>query len=104
MIYAVRDTSHARAPPSAASSSTKPSDNPHTNLPIRVKLPGGVRLMPHRHPEDPASSRSSPASFTLAGRTIRRRKTRGYLSGAVINLPGGTPTSSGPGPASTSRR
>ena len=32
---------------------------------IRVKVPAGVKLMPHRHPED-RSTQSYPASFTLA--------------------------------------
>jgi hypothetical protein len=44
---------------------------------IRVKVPSGVKLMPHRHPEDRIYTVMSGVFLHRPGRSIRRRQGQG---------------------------
>lgn len=58
---------------------------------IRVKVPVGVRLMPHRHPEDRVYTVMSGVFYIGLGEQFDDGKLEAYPPGAVIVLPGGTP-------------
>jgi quercetin dioxygenase-like cupin family protein len=58
---------------------------------IRVKLPSGVRLMPHRHHEDRVYTVISGVFYIGVGERFDDGKLQAYPPGAVIVLPGGTP-------------
>jgi quercetin dioxygenase-like cupin family protein len=58
---------------------------------VRVKLPAGVRLMPHRHREDRVYTVISGVFYIGLGEKFDDGKLRAYPPGAVIVLPGGTP-------------
>jgi quercetin dioxygenase-like cupin family protein len=58
---------------------------------VRVKLPAGVKLMPHRHHEDRVYTVMSGVFYIGVGEQFDERKLQAYPPGAVIVLPGGTP-------------
>lgn len=58
---------------------------------IRVKVPHGVKLMPHRHPEDRVYTVISGVFYIGLGEQFDEGKLAAYPPGAVIVLPGGTP-------------
>jgi quercetin dioxygenase-like cupin family protein len=58
---------------------------------VRVKLPGGGRLMPHRHPEDRIYTVMSGVFYIGLGDTFDGDKVKAYPPGSVIVLPGDTP-------------
>ena len=58
---------------------------------VRVKLPSGVRLMPHRHREDRVYTVMSGVFYIGVGERFDDGKLRAYPPGAVVVLPGGTP-------------
>lgn len=58
---------------------------------IRVKVPAGVKLMPHRHPEDRVYTVVSGVFYIGLGEEFDEGKLAAYPPGAVIVLPGGTP-------------
>lgn len=58
---------------------------------IRVKAPAGVRLMPHRHPEDRVYTVISGIFYIGLGETFDADKLVAYPPGSVVVLPGGTP-------------
>jgi quercetin dioxygenase-like cupin family protein len=67
----------------------QPSDpGPYT---IRVKVPHGVKLMPHKHPEDRVYTVISGVFYTGLGDEFDASKLEAYPPGAVIILPGNTP-------------
>jgi quercetin dioxygenase-like cupin family protein len=57
----------------------------------RVRVPGGVKLMPHRHPEDRVYTVISGVFYIGVGEQFDEAKLAAYPPGAVIVLPGGTP-------------
>ena len=57
---------------------------------VRVKLPAGVRLMPHRHREDRVYTVISGVFYIGLGEEFDDGKLRAYPPGAVIVLPSGT--------------
>ncbi|MGI5248486.1 cupin domain-containing protein [Actinacidiphila glaucinigra] len=57
---------------------------------VRVKLPSGERLMPHRHTEDRVYLVVSGVFYIGLGDTFDEERLRAYPPGAVIVLPGGT--------------
>ena len=57
---------------------------------IRVKVPGGVKLMPHRHPEDRVYTVISGVFYIGLGDEFDAEKLQAYPPGAVIVLPGNT--------------
>jgi quercetin dioxygenase-like cupin family protein len=58
---------------------------------IRVKLPAGVKLMPHVHPEDRVYTVISGVFYIGLGEHFDGAKLEAYPPGSVIVLPGGTP-------------
>ena len=57
---------------------------------IRVKLPSGVKLMPHRHPEDRVYTVMSGVFYIGLGDQFDDDKLKAYPPGSVIVLPGDT--------------
>jgi quercetin dioxygenase-like cupin family protein len=57
----------------------------------RVKVPSGVKLMPHRHPEDRIYTVISGVFYIGLGDQFESEKLEAYPPGAVVVLPGGTP-------------
>ena len=58
---------------------------------IRVKVPSGVKLMPHRHHEDRVYTVMSGVFYIGVGDRFDSDKLEAYPPGAVVVLPGGTP-------------
>jgi quercetin dioxygenase-like cupin family protein len=58
---------------------------------IRVKVPTGVRLMPHQHPEDRIYTVMSGVFYIGLGKTFDGDKVQAFPPGSVIVLPGNTP-------------
>jgi hypothetical protein len=58
---------------------------------IRVKVPGGVKLMPHRHPEDRIYTVISGIFYIARGEVFASDALEAYAPGSVIVLPGNTP-------------
>jgi len=58
---------------------------------IRVKVPSGVRLMPHKHPEDRVYTIISGVFYIGLGEQFDANKLQAYPPGSVIVLPGKTP-------------
>ena len=57
---------------------------------IRVKVPRGLKLMPHRHPEDRIYTVISGVFYIGLGDEFDAHKLEAYPPGAVIVLPGNT--------------
>ena len=62
-------------------------EGPYT---IRVRLPAGVKLMPHHHPEDRVYTVISGIFYIGLGDQFDAGKLKAYLPGSVIVLPGNT--------------
>ena len=58
---------------------------------VRVKLPAGVKLMPHTHPEDRIYTVISGVFYIGLGTTFDPDKLQAYAPGSVIVLPANTP-------------
>ena len=58
---------------------------------IRVKAPGGTKLMPHKHPEDRIYTVMSGVFYIGLGEVFDGDKVQAYPPGSVIVLPGDTP-------------
>jgi quercetin dioxygenase-like cupin family protein len=58
---------------------------------IRVKAPRGVKLPPHKHPEDRVYTVISGVFYIGLGEEFDADKLNAYPPGAVIVLPGNTP-------------
>ena len=63
-------------------------DGPYT---IRVKVPHGVKLMPHTHPEDRVYTVISGIFYIGLGDRFDAGKLQAYPPGTVVILPGNTP-------------
>jgi hypothetical protein len=57
---------------------------------IRVKVPHGEKLMPHKHPEDRVYTVISGVFYIGLGDEFDANKLKAYTPGAVIILPGST--------------
>ena len=57
---------------------------------IRVKIPRGTRLMPHRHPEDRVYTVISGVFYIGLGERFDEQLLKGYPPGCVVVLPGNT--------------
>ena len=57
---------------------------------IRVKVPAGVKLMPHRHPEDRIYTVMSGVFYVGLGEKFDRDQLHAYPPGSVVVLPGDT--------------
>ena len=62
-------------------------EGPYT---IRVKVPDGVKLMSHSHPEDRVYTVISGIFYIGLGDEFDAEKLQAYLPGSVIILPGNT--------------
>ncbi len=58
---------------------------------IRVKVPHGEKLMPHRHPEDRVYTVISGVFYMGLGDQFDSDKLQAYPPGSVVVLPGDTP-------------
>jgi quercetin dioxygenase-like cupin family protein len=58
---------------------------------IRVKAPGGSKVMPHTHPEDRIYTIISGVFYIGVGEEFDGDKVKAYPPGTVIVLPGNTP-------------
>jgi uncharacterized RmlC-like cupin family protein len=58
---------------------------------VRVKVPSGVKLMPHRHHEDRVYTVLSGVFYIGVGEQFDAAQLAAYPPGAVVVLPGGTP-------------
>lgn len=58
---------------------------------IRVKVPSGVKVMPHRHPEDRVYTVMSGIFYIGLGDQFDGDKLEAFPPGSVIVLPGNTP-------------
>ncbi len=58
---------------------------------VRVKLPSGVKLMPHRHPEDRIYTVMSGVFYIGLGEQFDGAKVKAYPPGCLVVLPGDTP-------------
>jgi quercetin dioxygenase-like cupin family protein len=58
---------------------------------VRVKVPGGTKLMPHMHPEDRLYTVISGVFYIGLGEQFDGDKVYAYPPGSVIVLPGDTP-------------
>ncbi len=58
---------------------------------IRVKVPFGVKLMPHSHPEDRIYTVMSGVFYIGLGDRFDGSKVEAYPPGSVVILPGNTP-------------
>jgi quercetin dioxygenase-like cupin family protein len=58
---------------------------------VRVKVPAGVKLMPHRHHEDRVYTVMSGVFYIGVGEQFDSGRLEAYPPGAVVVLPGGTP-------------
>jgi quercetin dioxygenase-like cupin family protein len=57
---------------------------------VRVKVPGGTKLMPHKHPEDRIYTVMSGVFYIARGEVFDGEKVEAYPPGSVIVLPGET--------------
>jgi quercetin dioxygenase-like cupin family protein len=57
---------------------------------IRVRVPDGVRIMPHRHPEDRIYTVMSGVFYIGLGERFDCGKVEAYPPGSVVILPGNT--------------
>lgn len=62
---------------------------PHPYV-VRVKVPSGVKLMPHRHPEDRVYTVLSGVFYIGLGETFEAETLVAYPPGSVVVLPGNT--------------
>jgi quercetin dioxygenase-like cupin family protein len=58
---------------------------------VRVKVPAGVKLMPHTHPEDRIYTVISGVFYIGLGTSFDASKLKAYAPGSVIVLPANTP-------------
>jgi hypothetical protein len=66
----------------------RPSEpGPYT---IKVKVPSGVKLMPHRHPEDRVYTVISRVFYIGLGDQFDGDKVKAFPPGSVVVLPGNT--------------
>ena len=56
---------------------------------IRVHVPGGTRMMPHRHPEDRIYTVMAGVFYVGRGEHFDKDKLEAYGVGSVVVLPGG---------------
>ena len=58
---------------------------------IRVKVPSGVKMMPHKHPEDRIYTVMSGVFYIGLGEQFDGDKVKAYPPGCLVVLPGDTP-------------
>jgi hypothetical protein len=78
-------------PPSARLAVVVGDPNEPGPYTTRVKVPAGVKLMPHWHPEDRVYTVMSGVFYIGLGEQFDEQKLEAYPAGAVVVLPGRTP-------------
>ena len=58
---------------------------------VRVKVPSGIKLMPHKHPEDRVYTVVSGTFYIGIGEKFNSAELKAYGPGSVIVLPANTP-------------
>jgi quercetin dioxygenase-like cupin family protein len=58
---------------------------------IRVRVPGGIKMMPHRHPEDRIYTVLTGVFYVGLGEQFDASKLSAYAPGSIVILPGGQP-------------
>lgn len=58
---------------------------------IRVRLPGGTKMMPHKHPEDRIYTVMSGVFYIGLGEVFDESKLMAFAPGSVVVLPGNQP-------------
>ncbi|HTB90258.1 MAG TPA: cupin domain-containing protein [Steroidobacteraceae bacterium] len=58
---------------------------------IRVKVPGGIKMLPHKHPEDRIYTVISGVFYIGLGEKFDETKLTAHAPGSVLVLPGGQP-------------
>jgi quercetin dioxygenase-like cupin family protein len=58
---------------------------------IRVKLPAGTKMMPHKHPEDRIYTVISGIFYIGLGEVFDESKLMAFAPGSIVVLPGGQP-------------
>ena len=58
---------------------------------IRVKIPAGVKMLPHKHPEDRIYTVISGVFYIGLGEKFDETKLTAHAPGSVLVLPGGQP-------------
>ncbi len=58
---------------------------------VRVKVPDGEKIMPHKHPEDRIYTVISGVFYIGIGDRFEEAKLQAYPPGSVVILPGNTP-------------
>ena len=58
---------------------------------IRVKVPGGQKFMPHKHPEDRVYTVLSGVFYIGLGEEFDESKLTAYAPGSIVVLPGNQP-------------
>jgi quercetin dioxygenase-like cupin family protein len=58
---------------------------------IRVRLPAGTKMMPHKHPEDRLYTVISGVFYIGLGEVFDESKLMAFAPGSVVVLPGGQP-------------
>jgi hypothetical protein len=80
----------AAFPPSVRLAVVVGQPSAHAPYVIRVRVPGGVKLMPHRHPEDRVYTVISGVFYIGLGEQFDADLLQAYPPGSVIVLPGNT--------------
>ncbi len=81
----------AALPPSVRLAAMVGDPNGAGPFTIRVKVPGGVKLMAHTHPEDRVYTVISGVFYIGLGDTFDEAKLTPFPPGSVVVLPGDTP-------------
>ena len=80
----------AAFPPSVRLAVIVGQPSQHGPYTIRVRVPHGVKLMPHRHPEDRVYTVMSGVFYIGLGDRFDADKLEAYPPGSVVVLPGDT--------------
>jgi hypothetical protein len=78
-------------PPAARLAVVVGHTSEHSPYVTRVKVPAGVKLMPHRHHEDRVYTVISGVFYIGLGEQFDETKLQAYAPGSVVVLPGRTP-------------
>ena len=97
-VDGVRSPPSRLRPASRSSSATPTEPGPYV---IRVKVPSGVKLMPHRHQEDRVYTVISGVFYIGRGDRFDEEKLEAYPPGSIVACPATRPTSTGRSPVST---
>ena len=58
---------------------------------IRVKVPGGIKMMPHKHPEDRVYTVLTGVFYVALGEQFDESKLAAFAPGSIVVIPGNQP-------------